>query len=206
MNQKIKDYIGSLDTRSIQNHRLPALNQLAEYISEKNANSEPIRLNFICTHNSRRSHLSQIWAQCMAFYHGIYTLQSYSGGTESTAVFPMIISTLKNCGFHIHLLSPSDNPIYEIKYSENEHPILAFSKKMDSVINPKTEFVAIMNCSSADEACPFVPGAELRIPIRYEDPKLFDGTDEQADKYEERSREIATELLYVFSQVKKANA
>lgn len=205
MNQKIKDYVESLDVQSIQNERLAALDQLVDYISEKIAKNNPIRVNFICTHNSRRSHLSQVWAQCMAYYHGFHTVQSYSSGTESTAVFPTVISTLKKTGFHIHLRSHSDNPIYEIKFSENEHPILAFSKKMDSVFNPKTEFAAIMNCSSADEACPFVAGAEIRIPIRYEDPKLFDDSEQQAAKYEERSREIATEMFYVFSQAKKLN-
>lgn len=203
MNEKVKDYIETLDVKSIPEERLPALNELIDYASEKNANSHPVRLNFICTHNSRRSHFSQIWAQCMAHHQGINLIQCYSGGTERTALFPAVIETLKNTGFQIDVLSQSDNPLYQIKYSENEPAVLGFSKKMNSVFNPKSEFAAIMTCSSADESCPIVPGAEIRIPIRYEDPKLFDGTEQQALKYEERSREIATEMLYVFSQIKK---
>ncbi len=206
MNKKILEYIETLDVESIPRDRLPELNVLIDYVSEKNANSHSVRLNFICTHNSRRSHFSQIWAQCMAHHQGINLVQCYSGGTERTALFPAVIETLKSIGFQIDVLSPSDNPLYQIKYSENEPAVLGFSKKMNSIFNPKSEFAAIMTCSSADEACPIVAGAEIRIPIRYEDPKLFDGTEHQTEKYEERSREIATEMLYVFSQIKKQNA
>ena len=59
-----------------------------------------------------------------------------------------------------------------------------------------------MTCSHADENCPFIAGAEKRIPITYEDPKKFDNTPEQLAKYNERSLQIATELFYVFSKVK----
>ena len=44
-------------------------------------------------------------------------------------------------------------------------------------------------------------GAEKRIPITFEDPKAFDNTPQQAEKYNERSLQIATELFYVFSQI-----
>ena len=60
-----------------------------------------------------------------------------------------------------------------------------------------------MTCSHADENCPFIPGAEIRIPVRYDDPKAFDGTDLMEAKYLERSKEIATEMLYVFSKIRK---
>ena len=59
-----------------------------------------------------------------------------------------------------------------------------------------------MTCSDADENCPFIPGTEMRIPVRYEDPKEFDGTPEESLRYDERSRQIASEMFFVFSQVK----
>ena len=59
-----------------------------------------------------------------------------------------------------------------------------------------------MTCDQADENCPFILGCESRIPIRYNDPKEFDNTPQQADKYLERSIEIASEMLYIFSQIK----
>jgi arsenate reductase len=137
----------------------------------------------------------------MAHYFNIKNVFCYSGGTEATALFPMAKETLKNTGFQIKTLSEGENPVYSIKYAENEHPIIGFSKKLEDDFNPKSEFAAIMTCSQADGACPFISGAEKRIPITFEDPKAFDATPQQAEKYTERSLQIATELYYVFSQI-----
>jgi arsenate reductase len=194
--------INSLNTASISSERKEILQNLIDYIQSKVDFKETVRINFICTHNSRRSHLSQVWAQTMATYFGIENVFCYSGGTEATALFPMAAKTLENSGFQIQTLSEGKNPVYAIKYAENEHPIIGFSKKLDDDFNPKKGFVAIMTCDSANEACPFVPGAEKRIPIMFLDPKAFDNTPQQAEKYQERSVQIATEMLFVFSNVK----
>ena len=201
--ENLNQFVSDLDTTSIAAERKQTLSPLVEYIQEKLDKNQSIRLNLICTHNSRRSHLSQVWAQTIASYFGINNVNCYSGGTEATALFPMVASTLLNSGFEINMLSEGKNPVYGIKFSENEHPVICFSKKMDDDFNPKSDFAAIMTCSQADEGCPFVPGAEKRIPITYDDPKAFDGTPEQAEKYKERSLQIATEMFYVFSQIQK---
>ena len=73
----------------------------------------------------------------------------------------------------------------------------------DDISNPKGEFAAIMNCSSAENGCPFIPGASLRIAIRYDDPKFYDGTELMDFMYMERSLEIASEMYYIFSKLKK---
>ncbi|WP_421812082.1 low molecular weight phosphatase family protein [Flagellimonas sp.] len=199
----LNDFISNSDTQSITAERKQTLSQLVDYIQAKVNDGESIHINFICTHNSRRSHLSQIWAQTMAHHFNVKNVNCYSGGTEATALFPMVASTLANTGFEVKTLSEGKNPVYSIKFSENEHPVIGFSKRMDDDFNPKSDFAAIMTCSQADEGCPFVPGAEKRIPITYEDPKAFDNTSQQAEKYSERSKQIATEMFYVFSQIKK---
>lgn len=198
---KIETLISSLNTDTIHDERKMILQPLIDFIQSKTTNQKEIRINFICTHNSRRSHLTQIWAQTLASYFTIKNLYCYSGGTEATALFPVVIDTLKNTGFKITTISDGTNPVYSIKFSENEHPIIGFSKKLEDAFNPKSEFAAIMTCSQADGGCPFIAGAEKRIPITYEDPKAFDNTPEQAKKYSERSLQIATELYYVFSQI-----
>lgn len=200
---KIENLIKTLDPNSISEERKTVLQPLVDFIQEKVSNNEDIRINFICTHNSRRSHLSQVWAQTMANYFNIKNVFCYSGGTEATALFPMVAETLQNSGFTVKTLSESNNPVYSIKYADNAHPIIGFSKKLDDDFNPKSAFAAIMTCDSANEACPFVPGAEKRIPITFEDPKAFDNTPQQAEKYNERSLQISTELFYVFSQINK---
>ena len=198
---RIMDIFGSLLFNTISKERREVLRPLIEFVQSKSVNEDMIRINFICTHNSRRSHMSQVWAQAAAAYYQIKNVFCYSGGTEATALFPMVVETLRNSGFQIKALSQKENPIYSIKYADNEHPIIGFSKKLDDDFNPKSSFAAIMTCDSANEACPFVPGAEKRIPITFEDPKLFDDTPQQAEKYRERSLQIATELFYVFSQI-----
>lgn len=201
--EAIENKIQSLQTSTISEERKNILQPLIDFIQQKHTNQQEIRLNFICTHNSRRSHLSQVWAQTMAAYFDIKNVFCYSGGTEATALFPMAAQTLMNQGFQITTISEGTNPVYSIKYSENTHPIIGFSKTYDDTFNPQSDFAAILTCSSADQGCPFIAGAEKRIPITFEDPKAFDNTPQQAEKYEERSIQIATELFYVFSQIKK---
>ena len=141
---------------SVPNERKEVLQPLIEYVQNKVNSNKEIRLNFICTHNSRRSHLSQVWAQTMAFHFGIQTIFCYSGGTEATAMFPKVSETLINQGFEIQKLVDAQNPVYMVKFDENQHPIICFSKTYFDGFNPKSKFGAIMTCNNADEGCPMV--------------------------------------------------
>lgn len=200
---RLEASIQQLNPEDISTERKKILQSLIDYIQSKVDQNQVVNLNFICTHNSRRSHISQIWAQCLAFHFGFNQVRCYSGGTETTALFPMVVKTLENAGFKIKSIAQTENPIYSIKYASNEHPITGFSKKLDDIFNPSSEFAAIMTCDSANESCPIVDGAEIRIPVTYQDPKAFDQTPQQTEKYQERSSQIATEMFYVFSKIKK---
>ncbi|CAM2757651.1 arsenate reductase [Flavobacterium succinicans] len=200
---KITSTINDLNFNSITEERKATLQPLIDYIQEKVNTTSAVRINFICTHNSRRSHLSQIWAQTAASFYNIPNVACYSGGTEATALFPKIAETLENTGFQIKTIAEGKNPIYTIKYNTQDHPIIGFSKTYDDAFNPNKDFAAVLTCSSADEGCPFIAGAEKRIPIMFEDPKAFDNTPLQTQKYEERSLQIATDFMYVFSKIKK---
>lgn len=203
MFENLQETIKQIATVAVSEERKEVLDTLVDYIQSKVDLNEEIRLNFICTHNSRRSHLSQIWAQTMAFHFGIKNVFCYSGGTEATAMFPKVVETLVNQGFQIQQLSEGQNPVYAVKFEDNKHPIICFSKAYFDAFNPKSNFGAIMTCNNADEGCPMVFGAEARFPIKYDDPKAFDGTDVMNEKYAERSLQIASEMHYVFSQIKK---
>lgn len=204
MFQKLIKYIEKLDLESISPERKEVLNPFIEYLQKKIHSGGNIPLHFICTHNSRRSHLSQIWAQALAAHFQFNQITCYSGGTATTAVYPMIINVMQEAGFESVQLSNEDNPVFAIKYKADCHPVIAFSKVYDHAFNPSTGFAALMTCSDADENCPFIPGTEKRIALNYEDPKSFDDSPLQKTKYEERSRQIATELFYVFSKIKKS--
>lgn len=203
MNKNLLKTIESISSDSISKERKTVLQPLADYIQKKVEANRSIRLNFICTHNSRRSHLSQIWAQAMAYHFGIKNVFCYSGGTEATAMFPKIAETLGSQGFQIQKVSETDNPVYAIKFAENEAAVICFSKEYSNEFNPKNEFGAIMTCNNADEGCPLVLGAEARFPIKYDDPKASDYTPQQTEVYAERSLQIAAEMFYVFSLVNK---
>ncbi|KPH13692.1 low molecular weight phosphatase family protein [Chryseobacterium sp. ERMR1:04] len=203
MNANLSKYIEVILTKEINAERKIILQPLIDFIQEKVRYQKAININFICTHNSRRSHLAQIWAQTASVHFNILNVNCYSGGTEATALFPKVIETLANAGFESWKLSENENPVYAIKYAENALLIVGFSKKYDDVFNPVSDFAAIMTCSQADGDCPFIPGAEKRIPITFEDPKIADNTSEQNEIYEERSLQIAAEMFYVFSKISK---
>lgn len=202
MYSKLTDTISFIQKSEINQGRNPILRPLVEYIQQRLDLGKDINLNFICTHNSRRSHLCQVWAQIAAAYYQIPKVNCYSGGTEETALFPKIAETLRNQGVDVQIISEAANPIYALKYDVNAQPIIGFSKKYDDPFNPQSDFAAIMTCSQADGGCPFIPGAEKRVPITFEDPRMSDNTPQQDEVYYNRSLEIAAEMFYVFSQIK----
>lgn len=186
----------------IPNDRRVSLARVAEYVREKRKNSELAKLTFICTHNSRRSHLSQIWAQVAAEYYGLNGVETFSGGTEATAFNPRAVAALQRCGLTIVADDPTAiNPRYRVFTSESSTPQVCFSKVFDAPPNPTKGYCAVMTCSEADEACPLVMGCDLRVPIRYEDPKVADDTEVESQRYDERSSQICSEMLYMMSLV-----
>ena len=202
MYAKLLETISEFSESQISHERKKTLQPLIEFISQKQTEGEDVRLNFICTHNSRRSHLAQVWAQAMAYHFRLNNVCCYSGGTEATALYPQVAETLREQGFEIDKLSETHNPVYAVKFSGNEHPVIGFSKKHDHHFNPTTGFCAVMTCSSADQDCPFIPGAEKRIAVPFEDPKIFDGTNQMDNKYAEKSIEIGREMWFVFKEAR----
>jgi len=202
MYQKLIEIINNkIGVHSISEERKTILQPLVDFVQQKVNDRHDININFICTHNSRRSHLSQVWAQVASAHFNIPNVHCYSGGTEETALFPKVAETLTEQGFNIFKIADTNNPVYAIKYSDNALPIIGFSKKYDNPFNPVSAFTAIMTCSQADGGCPFIAGAEKRIPVTYEYPKKSDNTPEQSKVYAERSLQIATEMFYVFSKI-----
>lgn len=188
---------------TIPDERKEELKKLSTYIQERVAKQQKVSLTFICTHNSRRSHFAQIWAQTAAAYYGVSNVYCYSGGTETTAFNSNAVKSLQKVGFEIKQLSEGPNPHYEVKFATDAPVIDAYSKKYGDAPNPTKDYGAVLTCSHADATCPIVFGADGRFKIPYEDPKLSDGTDQQEKVYHERSMQIATEMTYVFSLIKR---
>lgn len=203
MFERLKSYSESLieDSGAISEDRKILLNELAIYIKETLTTKKEVQLVFICTHNSRRSHMAQIWAQAAAFYYHIPNIHTYSGGTQKTAFNSSAVKALSDVGFKIKVIKEGSNPKYQVRWGKKATPLICYSKIYTHKKNPSEGFVAIMTCSDADEACPVVIGAHYRTSIKYDDPKQFDGTDRQEEGYKERSAQIGTEMFYIFRQV-----
>lgn len=211
LNPALNDYVASVlpDVDGLDAERRAALDQLVSFVRERRVAGEPARLLFICTHNSRRSHMGQLWAATAAAYYGVAGVETFSGGTEATAFNPRAVAAMQRAGFAIRAIeveigvdeTGGDNPHYLVSLAEGAPTLEAFSKTWQDDVNPSEGFAAVMTCSQADEACPFVRGAALRVSLPYDDPKLADGTPEEAARYDERARQIAAEMLYLFRAV-----
>jgi len=200
--ETLAQYVEALtDFNAIPEARKQILMPAAAYIRSKLDRAEPVRLTFICTHNSRRSHLGQVWAQIAAYYYGVAPVSCYSGGTEQTACNPRTVSALARAGLRVSQVSEGENPIYLFAYAEGVNPLVAFSKVYDQAPNPNSGFAAVMTCSHAEENCPFIPGAEKRLSLLYEDPKIADDTPEESAVYDARCRQIAAEMMFVFANI-----
>lgn len=204
MYSKLETYCNTLSKQfnEITSERKILLERISSYIKDKMERGESVQLIYICTHNSRRSHFGQIWATVAGKFYRIQNVLAYSGGTEATAFHPNAIAALKRAGFVIRKKEEVINPLYEVDYSDGQHTV-CFSKEYNHKNNPQSNFAAIMTCSEAEENCPFIPGAELRIATTYNDPKAFDNSPQQDIQYDQRCRQIALETLYVFSTLKK---
>ena len=176
------------------------LDRLAAYIRSRRAAGAVPELLFVCTHNSRRSQLAQVWAQVIGQQLGL-PVSSYSAGTEATAFNPRAVAALERAGL---VMSKADEqlpggPRYKASYGDGLSVADLHSKTLAHA-GAQAPFAAVMVCGDADKRCPFVPGAEVRIAIAYDDPKAADGTPDEAAVYDARCAQIARELLYALSR------
>ncbi len=199
----LSDYCATLESEFplISEARKAQLLELSAYISRKKQAAEPLQLTVICTHNSRRSHIGQLWLKAAAEWYGVEGVHAFSGGTEATAFHPNAVAAMRRAGFRIEKMSEGTNPEYKASLGGKRLKMLLFSKKYDHPANPESGFAAIMVCSEADAGCPFVAGADGRFALPFEDPKISDGSPYEAQAYDERCRQIGREMFFVMKNV-----
>lgn len=193
VSSKLESYVCARLEESPLPEREPELEELAAAVAEE----EGAQVLFICTHNSRRSHLCQVWAQTGADRFGLEGVRTYSGETEATAFNERAAAALERAGFEVERGEGWENPVYRVRAGAGGRVMECSSKVFDAAPNPTSGFIAVMTCSSADRACPYVAGADQRIALPYEDPRLSDGTPEETATYDERCAEIACDILWV---------
>jgi len=191
------------EAESVPADRKEVLDAIAGDVAARLRNGKQADLTFICNHNSRRSHMSQIWAATAAYYYGLNGVHTFSGGTEATACNCRTVAAMRRVGFEIEDATTWDNPIYLVRYAADRPAVRAYSKLYTADGNPKSDFIALMTCSVADKTCPVVQGAVSRYAIHYADPRLCDDTPTETAAYNERCKEIACQMFYIMSQVRK---
>jgi len=204
LNADLLKYCSSLSSEfnQIPADRKEYLNELVSYIAEQQKAQKAINLVFVCTSNSRRSHMAQVWSQIASYYYNINNVNTFSGGTEKTKVNKNALLALEKTGIFLQSHQQSENPVWFAFVGVKFTPMILFSKVYTDSTNPSKNFGAVMVCAEANESCPIVSGADFRLGLPYQDPKAFDNTAQQNEKYDERCRQIAREMFYVFSQIK----
>ncbi len=182
--------------------RIKQLDALAVLAKKEIEAHKVLRLNFICTHNSRRSHIAQLWAWATATYVQLKNAEFYSGGVEVTSFNPRAVEAMRRSGFIISS-GTGDNPHYEVKLDEHGSRAICFSKTYDDDANPKSAFIAVMVCTDAEQNCPFVGGTSHRVSISYLDPKEADDTPHEQERYDERVAQIGCEMLYLMLKIRE---
>ena len=136
--------------------------------------------------------------------HGLDGVRTFSGGTESTACNPRTVAAMQRAGFDVSVHDQDhgeENPTYAVLPGPSSTPQLCFSKTYGDDANPDAGFAAVMTCSSADKGCPVVYGAAARFATPYVDPKVSDGTGQEAATYDARCAQIGGEMLWMMAQV-----
>lgn len=187
---------------TISNERKKLLTNIAILIISEYKEREKINLNFICTHNSRRSQFAQVWSFFAVEYFNLKNIYTYSGGTETTAFHRNTVKSLQKTGFDFNIIDFShQNPRYLISFEETKKSIIGFSKMFDHPHNSHP-YIAITTCDNADENCPFIPDAISRFHLPYSDPKKADNTNLVSEVYLNTCKQIAGEIFYIFEIIK----
>ena len=200
INRNITDFISNLSLNTITADKINAIEVLVNTLKKNIDLNIKSKLNFICTHNSRRSQLCQVWSDTMSSYYGYTNILSFSGGTEITEVNKNIIDTLKNTGFSIKKNKDSTNPIYFVNNGLKKN-IKLFSKSYTDNFNSSEKFIAVINCSSADKSCKYVEGASERISLPFNDPGKYDRNRLKCEKYRMSNIEIASSMKYLYLNI-----
>ena len=190
---------------------------LADWIVRDHKPGRPIHVTVICTGNSRRSILGATMGNVAAAYYGLPEIRFHSGGTAPSAFNPRTIAALREIGVEVEPTGdqaprgePSTtNPVYRVRWgrpgasSDPASEADEFSKTYFDKSNPQGGFAALMVCGEADEGCPLVKGASLRVSMPYLDPKIYDGSAYESAKYAERRDDMARLMLSVMMRARR---
>jgi arsenate reductase (thioredoxin) len=113
--------------------------------------ADPIRVLFLCTHNSARSQMAEAFLNEL----GAGRFKAFSAGTEARGLHPLSIQAMAEAGIDISL--------------QESKTLNAFAGEDFDVL--------ITVCDEANEACPYFAGARERQHWSFPDPSAVVGDD-----------------------------
>ncbi len=116
----------------------------------------PMRVLFLCTHNSSRSQM----AEGLLRARGGPRYEVFSAGTHPTGVHPLAVKAMAEIGLDISEAAGHR------------------AKGMDAFAGQPMDLVVTV-CDEAAEECPFFPGARRQEHWGFPDPSAASGTEEE---------------------------
>lgn len=183
----------------IDETRKQELAKLTAYIRYKE--SDPIHLVFIDNDNARGSLFAQVWAKVAARYFGLEHVETYSAGNNATEIAGNFVYTLLSLQFDLFVEGDEVNSRHFFVFDNRKNACICFAKPIDHYSIPLENFGTIDTNPTRMNI--ILAGSELQVHFPYTDPQTSDGTSEAQQNYRQFSNEIAREMLYLFSRLKK---
>ena len=180
-------FFSRIDSFNPNQKRKKRLDNIASVINENLNKTRSIV--FLCTHNSRRSQICEVWGKVFA---EIYRkkININSAGAFKTVVHSQVYESIVKCGLIV-------NNKKEIFFDKKKFKLN--SKTTDSIT--MKNFIAVMTCSDAEKSCPHDPKSIRNIKMFFNDPRIYDETDKMSREYLKTTTYIAEELNYIFKNI-----
>ncbi|GEM_PF-5667501 len=142
--------------------------------------------------------LAQIWLYTALNYYKVGNVRVFSGGLRPEAINYRIVAALKRQGFTIMpMRGYAKNPVYFFNLGRNYPDYTIFAKAIDYHTNPHDGFLAVPVNPAADGIDYHEYGACCIIPCHWERPDIWDDTFVEAMKYDEYTRTVGRDMIYL---------
>jgi ArsR family transcriptional regulator, arsenate/arsenite/antimonite-responsive transcriptional repressor / arsenate reductase (thioredoxin) len=158
-------------------HPLLATSKTEELlVRETVARLAPLRVLFLCTHNSARSQM----AEGILRHFGGGRIEVMSAGSHPTAIYPLAIQACATLGIDIHQQR---------------------SKHLDELRDHSFDYI-ITVCDRVRESCPTFPGDPERLHWSFLDPAVAEGSEqERVAVFEQTCRQLLTRIRYLLLSI-----
>lgn len=138
----------------------------------------PLRVLFLCTHNSARSQMAEGLLRTRSRGH----IEVHSAGNEPSRVHPLAVRAMKDLGIDISK---------------------QYSKSLMEFLDQEFDYV-ITVCDKARESCPIFPGNPQRIHWSIPDPSAVEGDEEvRYQAFRDTALQLSTRIGYLLTIIRQ---